>query len=184
MGTPLPNQVRDQLYQAGTKQKHCSRTVGYSFSPQPRTAPSVASQHRPAGDSNAAACRRATTPQQRCGARSHDVRHRHQPAPFRACRCGARSDILALENASRPVSRVLSGSSEAALGDHSSGTTLARRLKQPTRTTGPERADGCPPRRSYSVLLPVGFTVPLPLPVARWALTPPFHPYLPAIRRS
>src|SRR5690606_12845694 len=31
--------------------------------------------------------------------------------------------------------------------------------------------------RSYSVLLPVGFTLPLLLPVARWALTPPFHPY-------
>jgi hypothetical protein len=33
------------------------------------------------------------------------------------------------------------------------------------------------PRRPYSVLLPVGFTVPVPLPVPRWALTPPFHPY-------
>jgi hypothetical protein len=33
-------------------------------------------------------------------------------------------------------------------------------------------------RRPYSVLLPVGFTVPDPLPGPRWALTPPFHPYL------
>ncbi len=66
-------------------------------------------------------------------------------------------------------------------GDHSSGTPLARRLKQPTRTTGPERAGGFPPRRPYSVLLPVGFTMPRPLPAARWALTPPFHPY-PAAR--
>ncbi len=32
-------------------------------------------------------------------------------------------------------------------------------------------------RRPYSVLLPVGFTVPPVLPPARWALTPPFHPY-------
>jgi len=31
-------------------------------------------------------------------------------------------------------------------------------------------------RRPYSVLLPVGFTVPLPLPAARCALTAPFHP--------
>ena len=31
---------------------------------------------------------------------------------------------------------------------------------------------------SYSVLLPVGFTLPHPLLDARWALTPPFHPYL------
>ena len=40
--------------------------------------------------------------------------------------------------------------------------------------TAPE---GFPSHRPYSVLLPVGFTMPLPLPVARWALTPPFHPY-------
>jgi hypothetical protein len=33
------------------------------------------------------------------------------------------------------------------------------------------------PRHPYSVLLPVGFTVPPLLPEARWALTPPFHPY-------
>ncbi len=63
-------------------------------------------------------------------------------------------------------------------GDHSSGTPLARRLKQPTRTTGPERPGGFPPRRSYSVLLPVGFALPSPLLETRWALTPPFHPYL------
>ena len=31
-------------------------------------------------------------------------------------------------------------------------------------------------RRPYSVLLPVGFAVPLPLPEARCALTAPFHP--------
>ena len=32
-------------------------------------------------------------------------------------------------------------------------------------------------RRPYSVLLPVGFAVPLALPQARCALTAPFHPY-------
>jgi hypothetical protein len=31
-------------------------------------------------------------------------------------------------------------------------------------------------RRPYSVLLPVGFTVPSPLPATRCALTAPFHP--------
>ena len=36
--------------------------------------------------------------------------------------------------------------------------------------------EGFPSYHPYSVLLPVGFTVPLLLPVARWALTPPFHP--------
>ena len=33
-------------------------------------------------------------------------------------------------------------------------------------------------RRPYLVLLPAGFTLPLPLPAARCALTAPFHPYL------
>ena len=49
---------------------------------------------------------------------------------------------------------------------------------QPTRTAGPETAlPGLRrTRRPYSVLLPVGFAVPPLLPVARWALTPPFHP--------
>jgi len=32
-------------------------------------------------------------------------------------------------------------------------------------------------RRSYSVLLPMGFAVPPSLPKARCALTAPFHPY-------
>jgi hypothetical protein len=48
----------------------------------------------------------------------------------------------------------------------------------------PERRRGGPPGipangdacRSYLVLLPVGFSVPPPLPAARCALTAPFHP--------
>ena len=39
------------------------------------------------------------------------------------------------------------------------------------------------PRRPYSVLLPVGFTVPIPLPGSRWALAPPFHPCPPSYRK-
>jgi hypothetical protein len=34
----------------------------------------------------------------------------------------------------------------------------------------------CSARHSYSVLLPVGFAVPLPSPATRCALTAPFHP--------
>ena len=37
---------------------------------------------------------------------------------------------------------------------------------------------------SYSALLPVGFAVPRMLPPARWALTPPFHPYFGEPKRS
>jgi len=67
---------------------------------------------------------------------------------------------------------------EAARRDgHSSWTDVAIGLVRPTRTAGRKRPEGCPSCRSYSVLLPVGFTVPLLLPEARWALTPPFHPY-------
>lgn len=67
---------------------------------------------------------------------------------------------------------------ETERGSHSSGTTLARSLVQPTRMTRLETgwalARPCHP---YSVLLPVGFTVPSMSPWPRWALTPPFHPY-------
>jgi hypothetical protein len=68
---------------------------------------------------------------------------------------------------------------------HSSATPVARRLEQPTRTAGSGHRSRGPAaqarasRRPYSVLLPVGFAVPLALPQARCALTAPFHPYRP-----
>jgi len=56
---------------------------------------------------------------------------------------------------------------------------LARRLPGASSNL-PERLirtdPGLLPRRSYSVLLPVGFAVPFPLPETRCALTAPFHP--------
>jgi len=86
------------------------------------------------------------------------------------------------QHISRPVSRVLYGAGEPARDGHSSGTPVARRLKQPTRTAGGDirlahRLRDAP-RRPYSVLLPVGLAVPPLLPAARCALTTPFHPYL------
>ena len=45
------------------------------------------------------------------------------------------------------------------------------------RLESPHAGAEAPTRRPYTVLLPVGFTLPLPLPVARCALTAPFHPY-------
>src|SRR5689334_8478780 len=65
---------------------------------------------------------------------------------------------------------------------HSSGTMLAHGLEQPTRTASLTSPCGViafansPRCRPYSVLLPVGFAVPLPLPETRCALTAPFHP--------
>jgi len=71
---------------------------------------------------------------------------------------------------------------------------LARHLEQPTRTTVLTPARGViafanvPLCRPYSVLLPVGFTMPVPLPDPRCALAAPFHPYpasrLSALRRA
>ena len=65
------------------------------------------------------------------------------------------------------------------LDGHSSGTFVAERLARPTRTAARKCASPAvkPARRPYLVLLPVGFAMPLPLPVARCALTAPFHPY-------
>src|SRR5580692_7627800 len=70
---------------------------------------------------------------------------------------------------------------------HSSGTTFARCLEQPTRTaslTSPCGVFACansPRCRPYSVLLPVWFAMPFPLPDPRCALTAPFHPYFPLL---
>jgi len=58
------------------------------------------------------------------------------------------------------------------MDDQSSGMGAAAHLKQPTR-------EQCGPHLMfpYLVLLQVGFTLPQLLPVARCALTAPFHPY-------
>jgi len=91
-----------------------------------------------------------------------------------------------VKNASRPVSRVLYGAGCPARDGHSSGTIVADRLEQPTRATRAGNAPATVARRHrpYSVLLPVGFAVPRPLPAARCALTAPFHPYRRAIREG
>ena len=70
--------------------------------------------------------------------------------------------------------------SRLAAGDgHSSWAqlTLAPRATNPGGSSGRDWRVS-PPRRPYSVLLPVGFAVPPLLPETRCALTAPFHPYL------
>jgi len=69
---------------------------------------------------------------------------------------------------------------------HSSGTMFAHCLEQPTRTASLTMPYGIialrlifPRCRPYSVLLPVWFAMPVPLPDPRCALTAPFHPYCP-----
>src|SRR5579863_4618347 len=62
------------------------------------------------------------------------------------------------------------------MDDHSSGTPVTERLARPTRMATRKRARTRRFCHPYLVLLPVGFALPLPLPVARCALTAPFHP--------
>ena len=73
----------------------------------------------------------------------------------------------------RPVSRVLFAVLPRS-GSHSSGMPVTRHLTRHTRGTGVKQPICAP----YSVLLRAGFTVPVLSPGLRWALTPPFHPYL------
>jgi hypothetical protein len=68
------------------------------------------------------------------------------------------------------------GSVECCHSDgHSSGSAVTHALEQPTRSVFDR---GGPPLAAYLALLPLGFAEPRLLPVARWALTPPFHPCL------
>jgi len=83
--------------------------------------------------------------------------------------------------ASWPVSRVLYG---PGLTRNVAAIHLGRHLHAASRNPPGWRArkpavNGLSPApcHPYSVLLPVGFTLPPLLPEARWALTPPFHPY-------
>ena len=88
------------------------------------------------------------------------------------------------DDARRPVSRVLSApvldAGRPFLWDAPRGAPHA---------TNPDGEAGMPPqpcgcRRPYSVLLPVGFTLPPLLPAARCALAAPFRPCPRGIRRS
>ena len=80
---------------------------------------------------------------------------------------------------------VLLAAETTRIDGHSSGTPVAGRLSQPTRTAA--RKPACrtkPACRPYLVLLPVGFALPPPFPAARCALTAPFHPYPPSPKLS
>jgi len=101
----------------------------------------------------------------------------------RRLRDQAKTQLIAARRAAmsvrRPVSRVLSSPLPGLCG-HSSGACIAAGFARPTRAEGRDRPCVSARRhlavRPYSALLPVGFAVPPPLPEARWALTPPFHP--------
>ena len=81
------------------------------------------------------------------------------------------------ESASWPVSRVLYGRRLPPRDGHSSGTSVAGRLTQPTRAAGAGNSAGAfrsaPPLFG---LAPGGVYHAGPVAGPRWALTPPFHP--------
>ena len=106
----------------------------------------------------------------------------HARRPRNACVCSPAARTRAkVENARRPISRVLSPPSDrrpAAEDGHSSGTPVTGRLARPTRMAAWKPAcSQCASGHPYLVLLPVGFAVPPPLPGARCALAAPFRPY-------
>jgi hypothetical protein len=96
--------------------------------------------------------------------------------------------------AGEPVSRILYGAALSSLlrDDHSSSPGLATGIQRPTRgfipPCGLRRTKGRrffkrsqragPALPSYLVLHHAGFSLPPSLLPERWALTPPFHPYL------
>ena len=90
-------------------------------------------------------------------------------------RCGDKS-------ARRPVSRVLSPGGPGGWSFIWDARYRTPRATNPGDSAETRLAHDIPwdagPGRPYSVLLPVGFTLPPPLPGARCALTAPFHPYL------
>jgi len=84
---------------------------------------------------------------------------------------------------SRPISRVLDGMRTHShawrpfLWDAGCPASQATYPDGWIRTSSRSACLRTASRRPYSVLLPVGFAVPPPLPSARCALTAPFHPY-------
>ena len=78
---------------------------------------------------------------------------------------------------------VLAGEGLSGGDDHFSGIRVTSNLKQPTRRPRPGRSvcktrEGILQVSSYLALHRATLTVPVMSPPPRWALTPPFHPYL------
>jgi hypothetical protein len=114
--------------------------------------------------------------------------------PFRGCR--SRSLVVAAASASasarscqtacKPGS--VRASPDLFRGSHGTTIPLGRASQRASRDQ-PGRRDGNVPAlacysersRPYSVLLPVGFTLPPPSPEARCAFTAPFHPFPPGV---
>lgn len=91
------------------------------------------------------------------------------------------SKKCAVKKAYKPDS-VLAGDLLSVGGDHFSGIRVTSNLKRPTRRPRPGQPVVAFFQRrqasSYLALHRATLTVPEMSPPPRWALTPPFHPYL------
>ena len=93
-----------------------------------------------------------------------------------SCSSGTPSSWFREKGGRSPVSRILSSSTSSKMGDHFSHRRSGGPDKPGRRLIPGDSAGGQP--FPCSVLHHAGFAVPPSLPSERWALTPPFHPYL------
>ena len=102
--------------------------------------------------------------------------HRYDPASGR--RRGPMPSMSGVQRACKPGSVAKTGQARSPDG-HSSGPGVAPWFSRPTTAAARKPALSRRGRNTlrYLGLLRVGFTLPLPLLVARCALTAPFHPY-------
>jgi len=102
--------------------------------------------------------------------------HRYDPASGR--RRGPMPSMSGVQRACKPGSVAKTGQARSPDG-HSSGPGVAPWFSRPTTAAARKPALFRRGRNTlrYLGLLRVGFTLPLPLLVARCALTAPFHPY-------
>ncbi len=107
------------------------------------------------------ACRRAPTPSAECTAR-------RRPARPATCPSGVLGRVVE-PSVYKPGS----------VGTNAGRSFLSGYGRPDPLAAYPRRFDrGGPPLAAYLALLQLRFTMPPALPRARWALTPPFHPYL------
>ena len=97
---------------------------------------------------------------------------------FRRRRFGYRLDAAGYTRLPIPDQALFSKRRNAPGGVPESRRKRGRGRPRPPAANPRRLGRGGLPLAAYSALLRLGFTVPLPLPVARWALTPPFHPCL------
>ncbi len=203
-GDPTPRVARSSPRVRCASQRHCPRAVRQSTAAATKTSGSTTQGHleRDRGGGQSHKGRSTGLSPGNCSYPG-SIRGTVHPGRPLHTRDDARARAMVMapgaderrQTACKPGSVPASGCLQAVAheacgggGGHSSGAPVARRLMRPTRaaarrpawrsrTVPVDRSAGA--GRSYLVLLPVGFSVPPPLPAARCALAAPFHPCRP-----